>query len=359
LTGWDIVYQDNSHKFDLSATYNAIQHTEHRRRQDGPPPHFFVELYFKDMRNWIFSFPNEDKFNEFNTELANYSSLRNPVELPPVANHYSSFGRPLAGNCPAFDYVLPFDKSEDGWTVYDPVQDLERMLASVDPAQKIWKITNINSDYKACSSYPSVVALPAAFPVDSLSVVGEYRDEARFPVLSYIHVNLSTITRCSQPLIGLGNRRCDADEMLIRHIFESNPNVPIKDNKILDARPFVNAVGNRAKGAGYENPAFYQGVEVEFLGIENIHIIRESLDRLRKATRNISPSELNWLSKLEATGWITHIHSILKGAVRVADLVKKRPFSSASLQSWLGSNNTVNLSFSIDSGSSLSYHTRL
>ena len=42
----------------------------------------------------------------------------------------------------------------------------------------------------------------------------------------------------------------------------------------------LNAMANRAAGKGYENTGFYNNVTYQFVGIQNIHIMRESLQKL-------------------------------------------------------------------------------
>ena len=42
----------------------------------------------------------------------------------------------------------------------------------------------------------------------------------------------------------------------------------------------LNAMANRAAGKGYENTGFYNNVTYQFIGIQNIHIMRESLQKL-------------------------------------------------------------------------------
>lgn len=42
----------------------------------------------------------------------------------------------------------------------------------------------------------------------------------------------------------------------------------------------INAMANRAAGKGYENEAFYENTKFQFLGIENIHVMRTSLHKL-------------------------------------------------------------------------------
>ena len=42
----------------------------------------------------------------------------------------------------------------------------------------------------------------------------------------------------------------------------------------------INAMANRAAGKGYENTEFYDNVVFHFIGIENIHVMRQSLQKL-------------------------------------------------------------------------------
>lgn len=43
----------------------------------------------------------------------------------------------------------------------------------------------------------------------------------------------------------------------------------------------ANAVANKAKGGGYESEDIYQNIELIFLDIHNIHVMRESLRKLK------------------------------------------------------------------------------
>lgn len=42
----------------------------------------------------------------------------------------------------------------------------------------------------------------------------------------------------------------------------------------------INAMANRAAGEGYENENFYSNIKFQFSGIENIHVMRNSLQKL-------------------------------------------------------------------------------
>lgn len=60
------------------------------------------------------------------------------------------------------------------------------------------------------------------------------------------------------------------------------------------------------KGGGYESEDAYQNAELVFLDIHNIHVMRESLRKLKDVVYpNIEDSR--WLSNLESTHWLEHI----------------------------------------------------
>uniref|UniRef100_A0ACB8FG04 Myotubularin- protein 2 n=1 Tax=Sphaerodactylus townsendi TaxID=933632 RepID=A0ACB8FG04_9SAUR len=77
----------------------------------------------------------------------------------------------------------------------------------------------------------------------------------------------------------------------------------------------------QAKGGGYESEDAYQNAELVFLDIHNIHVMRESLRKLKEI---VYPTieESHWLSNLESTHWLEHIKLILAGALRIADKVE-------------------------------------
>ena len=50
----------------------------------------------------------------------------------------------------------------------------------------------------------------------------------------------------------------------------------------------LNALANRAAGKGYENEDNYANIRFRFMSIENIHVMRNSLQKLLEGT-GISP----------------------------------------------------------------------
>ena len=156
----------------------------------------------------------------------------------------------------------------------------------------------MNEKYSLSDTYPAVVGVPAVSSSEELAEVARFRSKGRIPVLSWLHPeSLASITRCSQPLVGVAGKRSAADERMIqvRHIFihcnlnfflnlfcQNIMDANAQSHKIyiFDARPKVNAVANMAKGGGYENEESYQNAEFAFLDIHNIHVMRESLRKV-------------------------------------------------------------------------------
>lgn len=80
-------------------------------------------------------------------------------------------------------------------------------------------------------------------------------------------------------------------------------------------------MANRAAGKGYENELFYENTKFHFLGIENIHIMRTSLQKLIETCEQKSMN--GFLSSLESSGWLKHIRSMLDTSCFIANAVHK------------------------------------
>ncbi|PPQ93282.1 hypothetical protein CVT25_015280 [Psilocybe cyanescens] len=199
----------------------------------------------------------------------------------------------------AFFYTpTPPFPNNDGWTIYSPRDEYMRM--GVGTRSKAWRFTDLNKDYTG------------------------------------------SITRSSQPMVGITQSRSVQDEKLIEAIFQSHwsPESRVSNavvygatptNLIIDARPTVNAVANTAKGAGTENMDYYKEGKKVYLGIDHIHAMRESLakvvETLKEADQllasiNNDPDHVTGLAVLDKqalrrSGWLRHISAILEGTLIV------------------------------------------
>ncbi|XP_009952625.1 PREDICTED: myotubularin-related protein 4, partial [Leptosomus discolor] len=213
-----------------------------------------------------------------------------------------------------------------------------------------------------CSSYPQKLLVPVWITDKELENVASFRSWKRIPVVVYRHVrNGAVIARCSQPEISWWGWRNADDEYLVTSIAKAcalNPGVKVPGGVphsgssdgseacdadfdssltacsgvestgtpqkllILDARSYTAAVANRAKGGGCECEEYYPNCEVVFMGMANIHSIRNSFQYLRAVCSQV-PDPSNWLSALESTKWLQHLSVMLKAAVLVSSAVDR------------------------------------
>ncbi|XP_037322754.2 myotubularin-related protein 4 isoform X2 [Pungitius pungitius] len=229
--------------------------------------------------------------------------------------------------------------------------------------QNVWRVSDLNCNFKLCSSYPQKLLVPIWITDKELESVASFRSWKRIPVVVYRHQkNGAVISRCSQPEISWWGWRNTDDEYLVTSIakacqmdtggrgtcgalacrqrgeahdssdsdFDSSltggsgcdeRTVPQK-LLILDARSYTAAVANRAKGGGCECEEYYPNCEVMFMGMANIHAIRNSFQALRTVCSQI-PDPGNWLSALESTRWLQHLSVMLKAATLVCSAVER------------------------------------
>ncbi|XP_062965625.1 myotubularin-related protein 4 [Cynocephalus volans] len=228
--------------------------------------------------------------------------------------------------------------------------------------QNVWRVSHINSNYKLCPSYPQKLLVPVWITDKELENVASFRSWKRIPVVVYRHLrNGAAIARCSQPEISWWGWRNADDEYLVTSIAKacaldpgtratggslstgnSDPSEACDTDfdssltacsgvestaapqklLILDARSYTAAVANRAKGGGCECEEYYPNCEVVFMGMANIHAIRNSFQYLRAVCSQM-PDPSNWLSALESTKWLQHLSVMLKAAVLVANTVDR------------------------------------
>lgn len=90
-------------------------------------------------------------------------------------------------------------------------------------------------------------------------------------------------------------------------------------NLIVDARPTVNAFAMQAVGLGSENMDHYKFATKAYLGIDNIHVMRDSLNKVVEALKDSDVTPLGPNRELLAkSGWLKHISGILEGAGLIA-----------------------------------------
>ncbi|KAE9394118.1 phosphatases II, partial [Gymnopus androsaceus JB14] len=258
-----------------------------------------------------------------------FDSVKELTVAPSVFQLYAFFYSPNP----------PFP-TQAGWSIYSPREEFGRM--GVGTRTKAWRFTDINKDYSFSPTYPAKLVVPTKISDTTLQYASKYRSKCRIPALCYLHwSNYASITRSSQPMVGITQNRSIQDEKLIETVFQTHfaPESRVSNtvvygatttNLIIDARPTTNAVANTAKGAGTENMDHYKDAKKVYLGIDHIHAMRESLgkvvDALREADallasiNNDLSNQVSGVSVLDRgalrrSGWLRHISIVLEGVV--------------------------------------------
>ncbi|KAK9772449.1 putative Myotubularin phosphatase domain-containing protein [Seiridium cardinale] len=283
----------------------------------------------------------------------------------------------------AFSYQpLKQEKPFNGWEMYDPKVEFRRQGISSKSQDRGWRISNINKDYAFSPTYPGLLVVPSQISDNVIKHAGPYRSRQRIPVLTYLHsLNNCSITRSSQPCVGLRGNRSPQDERIVSASFSASATVEfngldvpatetaepspatsqadIRDpsldseslataqledeliaagdpnydpktgkrlifgaqqsNLIVDARPTINAVVMQAMGKGSENMDYYNFAKKAYLNIDNIHVMRESLNTVIEAIKDGDISRLPPNRELlQKSAWLKHITGVLDGSALIA-----------------------------------------
>uniref|UniRef100_A0A8D2B439 Myotubularin related protein 9 n=1 Tax=Sciurus vulgaris TaxID=55149 RepID=A0A8D2B439_SCIVU len=205
--------------------------------------------------------------------------------------------------------------------MYPSSTEFETLLFSCND----WRLSYVNKEFAVCPSYPPIVIVPKSIDDEALRKVATFRHGGRFPVLSYYHKKKwngkwyrTVIMRSGQPLTGTNGRRCKEDEKLINATLRAG-----KRGYIIDTRSLNVAQQARAKGGGFEQEAHYPQWRRIHKSIERYHILQDSLIKLVEACNDQTHNMDRWLSKLEASNWLTHVKEILTTACLAAQCIDR------------------------------------
>ncbi len=301
-------------------------------------------------------------------------SDQNPIDIMREEGSLANFGKRLLASSLETRVALRSLLST-GWSAYNAMDEFVRMGVP----NRNWRMTNVNIHYELCSTYPQILAVPAKIDDEILKDAATFRSMRRIPTLVWrSKLNGATICRCSQPLVGIRGHANEGDEALINQIHQSSdldegsggttttgkvslktpkalekeaaalgvtpPPVPSRDHKtpvppqsvrrstkmarhrpyiIIDCRPQLNARANQANGKGFEQEHRYENISVQWMDIDNIHVVRQSLASLEEQCQKRS----GWLAGLSSSGWLKHIRRILVAAVKIAHCVATEEIS--------------------------------
>ncbi|KAE8743901.1 hypothetical protein FOCC_FOCC009459 [Frankliniella occidentalis] len=285
LTTTHLMFFDSENKKETWILHMHIGSVEKLPLSTAGSP---LQLRCKTFRSVTFVLPRERDCHEIFTAL---QQLSQPVHMEDLYcfNYLSS------------SETMP---KSTGWDTFDMQLEFKRINVPNDQ----WSLTLLNKEYDLCDTYPRNLYVPQSASSNILLGSSQFRSKGRLPVLTYLNHNKAALCRCSQPLSGF-SARCLEDEQMLNCILRTNPNSSYM--YVVDTRPRINAMANKAAGKGYENENFYENIKFYFLGIENIHVMRASQSKLLETCELKSPSMNNFLSGLESSGWLKHIKSIM------------------------------------------------
>ena len=115
--------------------------------------------------------------------------------------------------------------------------------------------------------------------------------------------------RSSQCKTGILNNRKMEDELMLNEIGKTanNKDTMINNSRVVifDARPWLSAQGNRAKGGGFEISKHYRNTELVFCDVDNIHHLSKCTKKICEIAQNPSTffSSAAYSAQLEASDY--------------------------------------------------------
>lgn len=156
--------------------------------------------------------------------------------------------------------------------------------------------------------------IPKSVSDSVLRHAARFRSRGRLPILSYLYSS-AALLRSSQALVGLQRNRSIQDEHLLAAITELAPH---KELLIVDARPSKSAMANAVTGAGFMPLEHYGDCRRVYLGIENIHAVREAYLAVFEGLLEGLPLRT---AKLEG-GWTKFYERIMEGVKIIVEHLK-------------------------------------
>lgn len=188
---------------------------------------------------------------------------------------------------------------------------------------RVWE----NKDYSVCTTYPRFIVVPNSITDQQVVSASEFRSKNRCLAVVWRHPDGPTITRCSQPMVGMGKKRNSDDEAIVSAIRAAGGGGTVC---LIDSRPLANAVANKLVGAGSESVSSYENCDIKFIGLANIHAVRDSWHKMRALcqSRGVDPNYASqqgesWFLSLHAAEWLQHVQHVLDGAVTMARVVDR------------------------------------
>ncbi|KAM8975362.1 myotubularin-related protein 9-like [Pelodytes ibericus] len=229
-------------------------------------------------------------------------------------------------------FFRPPGRLGKGWPRDTTENFYQRFIAETDS----WRVSEVNEDFKVCPSYPAKVIVPQSCSDDILRRAATFRQGGRFPILSYSHENNGMVLlRSAQPLVGSSSHHCDEDEALLNASL-----VEHSSGFIIDTRSVQEAKQARSTGGGTEKRSRYTNWRILHRPLERGYALQESLTRLVTACYESSTMMNRWLSRLQASRWMSNVKEALSTAGLVAECID-REGACVLVQGEEGTDNTL------------------
>ena len=271
----------------------------------------WVEINLKDSRIFILNLLQKEKLKEFLEILDNFST---PIQTSLYFRHaffeYDKYEKELRDNA-NISYPKIY---KSGWDIYNFYDEFKRQKVDLKNDYEILD----NSNFNFCETYPSKIITPK-ISQDKIEKCANFRKKKRLPTLTYRYTNGYCIWRSSQTKGGFTGKD-DTDAIFLTNITRNSKNLVV-----YDARPKLNAMANKLKGGGYENPNNYPKINMEviFCDIPNIHAVRNSYEKLLTNISYIPENDYSVISNLPNTFWYETIILILKGGFQIYNSIKE------------------------------------
>ena len=274
---------------------------------------FVIDIIMKDQRTFTLIFKTNSGTN-FLYQLNGIIALRE--------HNFSNIAIEYRKNNP----IYKKENFEDGWNLYNPEEEYSRQgVSKLDyevSRDKLFRKTKLNENYSLCPSYPKFLITVGEITDSDYKCSAEFRTKSRLPTLAYYHYSTGgNIWRSAQTRSGISGNRNRFDEDLLLSIAKVSK---VKKLYIYDCRPYLSAVANKFKGAGYENTENYPGSEIFFCEIDNIHSARNAINKIYSMLKSNRFSEKkSFFGNFESSGWPSFIFGIILACINITSAVRK------------------------------------
>ena len=283
----------------VTVLYTLFEKIEKITLQDGARSQILIKT--KTFKQYKFEIASQDEMDmtlESITKLSNIHELKNLKVFFPFLYHPR-----MKIECPP---TYPWNGYSD-------------LIARWECPPEKFIVSDANTSYSLCPSYPQEVVVPAICDRDLLTESARFRQGGRFPVISYYHKKTgASLLRSGQPMVGNSQKRCDWDKKLLNACLVNK-----QRGRIIDTRTKASVSLALPKGGGTEQPGMYPQWLLEYVGLDTATAMLESYEKMFKLCVETDGASVGqqWHATLSSTKWHTYIMNALMNASKIADFL--------------------------------------